>query len=116
MKFLEHELAEQERGLAGKQEPAQIVAEKSENTVELERKIRELEILIKGLTEELLDLKSVTRKLSSQMEKLGGDPIKSHPETSRFGVRRSEVTAEPIAEPTSSRSTEQLGSRITSPG
>ncbi|HJJ54072.1 MAG TPA: hypothetical protein O0X66_06195 [Methanocorpusculum sp.] len=116
MKFLEHELAEQERWLAGKQEPAQVVAEKSENTVELERKIRDLEILVKGLTEEMLDLKSVTRKLSSQMEKLGGDPIKSHPEASRFGVRRSEVVAEPIAEPTPSRLVDQPTSRISSPG
>ncbi len=103
MKFLEHELAEQERGLAGKQETVQATAEKSENTEELERKIRELEIMVKGLTEELLDLKSVTRKLSVQVEKLGGTPVKSHPEASRFGVRRGEVVAEPVAEPVSVR-------------
>jgi uncharacterized coiled-coil protein SlyX len=104
MKFLEHELAEQERGLAGKQETAQVAVEKSENTEELERKIRELEIMVKGLTEELLDLKSVTRKLGLQVEKLGGTPVKSHPEASRFGVRRGEVVAEPMAEPVSVRS------------
>ena len=114
MKFLEHELAEQERGLAGKQETAQIVVEKSENTQELEHKIRELEIMVKGLTEELLDLKSVTRKLGAQVEKLGGTPIKSHPEASRFGVRRGEVVAEPIAEPAPARPAESA-SRIIPP-
>ncbi|RBQ24308.1 MAG: hypothetical protein ALMCE001_13510 [Methanocorpusculum sp. MCE] len=103
MKFLEHELAEQERGLAGKQETVTAAVEKSENTEELERKIRELDIMVKGLTEELLDLKSVTRKLSVQMEKLGGSPVKSHPESSRFGVRRGEVVAEPTADPVSVR-------------
>jgi len=114
MKFLEHELAEQERGLAGKQETAQTVVEKSENTQELEHKIRDLEIMVKGLTEELLDLKSVTRKLGAQVEKLGGTPIKSHPEASRFGVRRGEVVAEPIAEPAPSRPAESP-SRIAPP-
>lgn len=115
MKFLEHELAEQERGLAGKQETTQVTVEKSENIEELERKIRELEIMVKGLTEELLDLKSVTRKLSAQVEKLGGTPIKSHPESSRFGVKRGEVVAEPMAEPSPVHAPE-TPSRISSPG
>jgi len=114
MKFLEHELAEQERGLAGKQEAAQVMVEKSENIEELERKIRELEIMVKGLTEELLDLKSVTRKLGAQVEKLGGTPVKSHPESSRFGVRRGEVVAEPMVEPAQVHAAEP-SSRITPP-
>jgi len=99
MKFLEHELAEQERGLANKQEVAPVVPDKSEDIEELERKVHELEAMVKGLTEEMLDLKSVTRKINAQIEKLGGTSVKSHPETSRFSVRRSEVTAEPIPEP-----------------
>ncbi|MEA5038184.1 hypothetical protein SDC9_31729 [bioreactor metagenome] len=114
MKFLEHELAEQERGLAGKQETAQVTVEKSENIEELERKIRELEIMVKGLTEELLDMKSVTRKLGAQVEKLGGTPVKSHPESSRFGVKRGEVVAEPMAEPAPAHAAEP-SSRITPP-
>ncbi|HJK12281.1 MAG TPA: hypothetical protein O0Y14_01795, partial [Methanocorpusculum sp.] len=71
MKFLEHELAEQEREMNIKHEadaeaaPAPV---KSENTEALERKVRELEAMVKGLTEEMLDLKSVTRKLSMQLE------------------------------------------------
>jgi len=99
MKFLEHELAEQERGLAGKQETAPVVPERSEDIELLERKVKELEAMIRGLTEEMLDLKSVTRKINAQMEKFGGTSVKSHPETSRFGVRRGEVVAEPISEP-----------------
>ena len=48
------------------------------------------------------------------MEKLGGTPTKSHPEASRFGVRRGEVVAEPIAEPAPARPAESA-SRITPP-
>lgn len=100
MKFLEHELAEQEREqlrkAEQKEQPAAPVV--PDNTLALERKVRELEALVNGLTEELLDLKSVTRKLSAQIEKLGGTPVKSHPETViRGGMRKPE--AEPTPAP-----------------
>jgi len=35
---------------------------------ELEKKVREMEALIKGLTNELLDLKSIVERMSSRME------------------------------------------------
>lgn len=99
MKFLEHELAEQEREQLRKTEmkeqPAAPAPAAPDITLALERKVRELEALVNGLTEELLDLKSVTRKLSAQIEKLGGNPVKSHPETVvRSGIRKPE--AEPV--------------------
>ena len=56
MKFLEHELAEQEREMNIKHEAGAEAAAspaKSENTDVLERKVRELEAMVKGLTEEL---------------------------------------------------------------
>lgn len=103
MKFLEHELAEQERELErkaadGKEEPAPVTVV-PEHIERLEMRVRELEAMVKGLTEELLDVKSVTRKLSVQIEKFGGAPVRSHPEAAaaRSGVRRPEVTAEPAA-------------------
>lgn len=97
MKFLEHELAEQEREQLRKAEQKEQPAPAAvpDNTLALERKVRELEALVNGLTEELLDLKSVTRRLSAQIEKLGGAPVKSHPETIiRGGIRKPE--AEPV--------------------
>ncbi|HJJ42400.1 MAG TPA: hypothetical protein O0W90_03680 [Methanocorpusculum sp.] len=96
MKFLEHELAAQEQEIANKQEKANEALENPESIKDLEARVRELEAMVKGLTEELLDLKSVSRRLNAQIEKLGGTPVRSHPEAaSRFGIRR-EVTAEPI--------------------
>ncbi len=96
MKFLEHELAEQEREqlrkAETKEQPFPVV---SDNVAILERKIKELEALVNGLTEEMLDLKSVTRKLSMQIEKLGGTPVKSHPETLSRGVKKPEAEPNP---------------------
>ncbi len=96
MKFLEHELAEQEREMNIKHEAgADSVAApaKSENTDALERKIRELEAMVKGLTEEMLDLKSVTRKLAMQFEEMRGGQSRVHAE-SRFGQKKPESASE----------------------
>lgn len=93
MKFLEHELAEQEREMNIKHEagaeaaPASV---KSENTEALERKVRELEAMVKGLTEEMLDLKSVTRKLSMQLEEVRGSHSRVQAEA-RFGQKTPEA-------------------------
>ncbi|HJJ71079.1 MAG TPA: hypothetical protein O0X56_05400 [Methanocorpusculum sp.] len=98
MKFLEHELAEQEREQLRKAEQKEqpVPAAVPDNTLALERKVRELEALVNGLTEELLDLKSVTRRLSAQIEKLGGAPVKSHPENIvRGGIRKPEAEPAP---------------------
>lgn len=98
MKFLEHELAEQEREQLRKAEQKEQPAAPAvpDTTLALERKVRELEALVNGLTEEMLDLKSVTRKLSAQIEKLGGTPVKSHPETViRGGMRKPEAEHAP---------------------
>lgn len=99
MKFLEHELAEQEREqqkkVDVKEQPDVAVPD---NVAVLERKVKELEAMINGLTEEMLDLKSVTRKLSAQIEKLGGMAVKSHPETLLRGMKKPED--EPVSHQT----------------
>jgi hypothetical protein len=87
MKFLEHELAEQEREMIIRHETSVDSASspvKSENTDILERKIRELEAIVKGLTEEMLDLKSVTRKLAMQLEGMHDDQPRNRAESNFF--------------------------------
>ncbi|MDR3101950.1 MAG: hypothetical protein LBU24_01745 [Methanocalculaceae archaeon] len=96
MKFLEHELAAQEREMNLKHDTgAETTATpvKTENTDVLARRFRELEAMVKGLTEEILDLKSVTRKLSQQLEDMRVGQSKIHAE-SRFCQKKSEVTPE----------------------
>jgi hypothetical protein len=67
MKFLEHELEEKERELKmvkREEEPVHTaIADEDERITALERKVHELDALLKGVTAEMLDLKSVTRKL-----------------------------------------------------
>ncbi|MCQ1539378.1 hypothetical protein FTO68_10350 [Methanocalculus taiwanensis] len=67
MKFLEHELEEKERELKmvkREDEPVSTAAEgEDERIAALEGKVRELDALLKGVMAEMLDLKSVTRKL-----------------------------------------------------
>lgn len=101
MKFLEHELAEQEREMNIKHEAGADAASssaKSENTEILERKVRELEAMVKGLTEEMLDLKSVTRKLTMQFEEARGGQSRVHAE-SRFGQKKPESPQDASPQP-----------------
>lgn len=77
MKFLEHELEEKERELVKvkrEEEPARVAGGVlDERITALERKMRELEAMLKGLMEETLDLKSVTRKIARTIEERDPD-------------------------------------------
>ncbi|RQD82742.1 MAG: hypothetical protein D5R96_04040 [Methanocalculus sp. MSAO_Arc2] len=72
MKFLEHELEEKEREMdevKREKEPGQDGPnEQDERILALERRVRELEAMLKGLMDETLDLKSVTRKIARTLE------------------------------------------------
>jgi len=112
MQFLEHELAEQERELQRKNEPAEAAVQpESEAVIQMERKIKELEALVNGLREELLDMKSQLRKVLSFMEKMGGSPAparNSQMTPSRSGVRRPDVVAEPVQEEVPNQAVRQV--------
>ena len=83
IKYLEHELEEKERALELMREvdqvqpPAPVAGDARIGT--LERRVRELEAVVKGLTEEVLDLKALTLKLAKTAERHEG------PATARTG-------------------------------
>ncbi|MFA5268118.1 MAG: hypothetical protein WC379_09105 [Methanoregula sp.] len=67
----------------------------------LEKKIREMEALVKGLTQELLDLKSVAMKMNKQSEERSRQELKRGPIVAGAPVQ----SAAPSAAPSSSGST-----------
>jgi hypothetical protein len=71
IKYLEHELEEKERALELLREvdrPMVTGGDDARVTV-LDRRVRELEAVVKGLTEEVLDLKALTIKLVNTIER-----------------------------------------------
>lgn len=75
IKFLEHELDEQEK-LIKMMEVSGPGAASEERIAALERKMKEMEALVKGLTQELLDLKSIAMKMSKQTEERSRQELK----------------------------------------
>lgn len=73
IKYLEHELEEKERVLEQMREvdrsPAPSPVTEDARIGALERRVRELEAVVKGLTEEVLDLKALTLKLAKTAER-----------------------------------------------
>ncbi len=78
IKFLEQELDEQEKLITMMENPVTAAATEERIAV-LERKAREMEALVKGLTEELLDLKSVAMKLSKQSDERSRQELRRGP-------------------------------------
>jgi uncharacterized coiled-coil protein SlyX len=74
IKFLEHELDQQERLIQMMENSAG-----EDRIAALEKKVREMEALVKGLTQELLDLKSVAMKMSKQTEERSRQELKRGP-------------------------------------
>ncbi|MDD3621869.1 MAG: hypothetical protein PHQ81_05645, partial [Methanofollis sp.] len=69
VKFLEHQLEEREREMDSMQGVEKtFINEGDERIYRLEQRVRDLEALVKGLTEEMLDLKTVTMKIEHTFE------------------------------------------------
>ncbi len=74
IKYLEHRLEEKERALEqmsdGDRAPPSGPSSSDDSRIgALERRVRELEAVVKGLTEEVLDLKALTLKLAKTAER-----------------------------------------------
>lgn len=74
IKYLEHELDQQERLIQMMESSAS-----EDRIATLEKKVREIEALVKGLTQELLDLKSIAIKMSKQTEERSRQELKRGP-------------------------------------
>lgn len=77
IRFLERELAEREKEMETMREREQPPVSEAgdERLRDLERKVRELEAVVKGLTEEILDVKSVAMKLSRDVDERRKAPV-----------------------------------------
>ena len=116
IKYLEHELEEKERVLEQLREIETAPAPATEDgrVPALERRLRELEAVVKGLTEEVLDLKALTLKLAKTADRFEG------PATApRQGMGRASAAAsQPSSTPTvlvRPRNAEKLGPLPSSP-
>jgi TolA-binding protein len=74
IKYLEHELDEQEKRITMME--TSLSAATEDRIATLEKKVREMEALVKGLTQELLDLKSVAMKMNKQSEERSRQELK----------------------------------------
>ena len=75
IKYLENELDEQERQISMMESSGP----SEERIATLEKKVREMEALVKGLTQELLDLKSIAMKMSKQTEERSRQELRRGP-------------------------------------
>jgi uncharacterized coiled-coil protein SlyX len=78
IKYLEHEIDEQEK-LITMMEISGSGGATEDRIVALEKKVRDMEALVKGLTQELLDLKAVAMKMSKQTEEAARARLKVGP-------------------------------------
>jgi hypothetical protein len=78
IRYLEHKPDKQER-LVTMMESSATAAATEDRIAALEKKVREMEALVKGLTQELLDLKSVAMKMSKQTEERSRQDLKRGP-------------------------------------
>lgn len=75
IRYLEFELEEKERTLH-MMESSGSGAVSEDRIAALEKKVNEMEALVKGLTQELLDLKSIAMKMSKQTEERSRQELK----------------------------------------
>ncbi len=75
IKFLEHELDQQEKLITMMESSGP----SEDRIAALEKKVRDMEALVKGLTQELLDLKSIAMKMSKQTEERSRQELKRGP-------------------------------------
>lgn len=117
IKYLEHELEEKERVLEQLREadhaPTPVAEDGRIGT--LERRVREIEAVVKGLTEEVLDLKALTLKLVKTAERFEGQATTTRPGAAG---RASSTASPPSSAPTvlvRPRNAEKLGPMPSSP-
>jgi TolA-binding protein len=92
IKYLETEMEEQEKLITMMENPT---GASEDRIATLEKKVREMEALVKGLTQELLDLKSMTMKMSKQTEERSRQELRRGPIVTQQGDQPQATTAAP---------------------
>ena len=100
--YPEHELDHQEKLITMME--TSLSAATEDRIAALEKKVREMKALVKGLTQELLDLKSVAMKMNKQSE-----------ERSRQELRRGPIVAGAPAQPAAPAAPSSSGSTVIRP-
>ncbi len=97
IRFLERELAEREGEMERLKgvEPMEFSDNDDERLRGVERKIKEIEALMKGLTEEMLDIKSIVMKMQRQVEERGKAVPAAVPRSVEPEIRKPVRSAEP---------------------
>ena len=113
IKYLEQELDEQEKMITMMENPVTAAATE-DRLVALEKKVRDMEALMKGLTQELLDLKSVAMKMSKQTEERSRQELKRDPD--RPGIHSRRPQQADRFDPGRARSSCRKGARQAEPG
>ncbi len=93
IKYLKSEMEEQEKLIT--MMDTQITGASEDRIATLEKKVREMEALMKGLTEELLDLKSMAMKMSKQTEERARAELKRGPVVTSQGDAPQAASAGP---------------------
>ncbi|WML67522.1 MAG: hypothetical protein METHP_01055 [Methanoregula sp. SKADARSKE-2] len=83
IKYLKSEMEEQEKLIT--MMDTQVTGASEDRIATLEKKVREMEALMKGLTGELLDLKSMAMKISKQTEERARAELKRGPIVTQQG-------------------------------
>jgi hypothetical protein len=106
IRYLEFELKEKEK-LVTMMESSGSGGAGEDRVAALEKKVRDMEALVKGLTQELLDLKSIAMKMSKQTEERSRQELKRMQPIVQGGT--------PGAEPSGSTVIMRKGSRPAEP-
>jgi TolA-binding protein len=111
IKYLENELDEQEKRITMMESSGP----NEDRIATLEKKVREMEALVKGLTQELLDLKSIAMKMSKQTEERSRQELRRGPIVQGAQPATSQAAPQPTMSASGTTVIRPKGARVDAP-